>query len=373
MNSLGILLNEYWILKSKDRNKYYQLKDDIYKYKNFYKNKLGYNLIVTQDVIKLEKLPADPHKWMGIESFETPLDYILLLIVLMFLEDKVNEEQFLLSEVTDYITLHSPNQQSLDWTIYQNRRSFVRVIKFMNKMGMIDTNDGSSEEFYSSYEAEALYENTGVSKYFMRHFFGNIQNYKSIKDFRNDEWIDRQEDLTVVKRNNVYRKLLISPGFYWKSNDSEYLYLKNYRHIIEDDFDKYVNGELHFHRKGCYLVMNEDCNYKGTFPENKNISDIVLLFASELLEQISTGDINVDLDDNIVLNEYEFTQQIERIKDKYSKGWGKSYKEMKIENLVDEILVYMERFEIAQRFEDNIKIYPIIGKITGRYPKSFEL
>ena len=57
-------------------------------FKDFIKDKLGYQLIVNSDFIKLEKIPNKAEPWMKIEDFDSPIQYALLCVVLMYLEDK---------------------------------------------------------------------------------------------------------------------------------------------------------------------------------------------------------------------------------------------------------------------------------------------
>ena len=46
MNTLETLLDRRWILKSRDRDLYYQVKDDLGGLRKFVTEKLGYPLIV---------------------------------------------------------------------------------------------------------------------------------------------------------------------------------------------------------------------------------------------------------------------------------------------------------------------------------------
>ena len=102
MNVLEILLSRRWILKSKDRELYYQVKDEVSKVKKFINEKLGYQLIVNPYLIKLEKTPAVSENWMGISEFQHKIEYVFLCMILMFLEDIEAVEQFVLSELTEY-------------------------------------------------------------------------------------------------------------------------------------------------------------------------------------------------------------------------------------------------------------------------------
>ena len=49
------------------------------------------------------KIPAHAEAFMGIEEFTDLKDYCILCVLLMYLEDKAEGEQFLLSELIDYV------------------------------------------------------------------------------------------------------------------------------------------------------------------------------------------------------------------------------------------------------------------------------
>ena len=51
-------------------------------------------------LIKVEKIPAAPENWMGIQDFREPMEYVFFCIVLMFLEDKETDTR---SRVADGI------------------------------------------------------------------------------------------------------------------------------------------------------------------------------------------------------------------------------------------------------------------------------
>ena len=97
------LLENYIILKDNDKELYYDIKDNINDYMNMIKEYLSYKLIIKDNFIKLEKVPANPQGFMGIKEFDSIKEYVFFMILLIFLEDKNNEEQFILSNLTEYI------------------------------------------------------------------------------------------------------------------------------------------------------------------------------------------------------------------------------------------------------------------------------
>ena len=71
---------------------------------------------------------------------------MFFLYDLMFLEEKEAEEQFVLSELTEYIQGQYREEQ-IDWTVYQYRRHLIKVIKYCVNCGILNLNDGSEENF----------------------------------------------------------------------------------------------------------------------------------------------------------------------------------------------------------------------------------
>ncbi|HHW47927.1 MAG TPA: TIGR02678 family protein, partial [Clostridiaceae bacterium] len=176
MKELEILLENFWIIKEKDPELYHMVKDATPKFKDFVEEKLGYKIIVNAYMIKLEKLPGKAESWMGIQQFTSAMEYAFFCILLMFLEDRGANDQFVLSQITEYIQAVYPGEVKVDWTLFSHRKSLVKVLKFATEIGLINVDDGNEQKFMESVETEVLYESTGLSRYFVRNFTGNILN-----------------------------------------------------------------------------------------------------------------------------------------------------------------------------------------------------
>ena len=75
----------------------------------------------------MEKIPVVPEGFMGIRDLSSKEEYAYLCMLLMFLEDKDAQEQFILSQLTEYLAANMPGELS-DWTLYTNRRKLIRVL-----------------------------------------------------------------------------------------------------------------------------------------------------------------------------------------------------------------------------------------------------
>lgn len=371
MNALEILLGRRWILKSRDRELYYQVKDQLGAVKRFLTEKLGYQVIVNPYLIKAEKMPAKPENWMGILEFHHKIEYVFFCIVLMFLEEKEAEEQFVLSELTEYIQGQYREEQ-VDWTIYSFRRHLIKVLKYCVSCGILNVDDGNEESFARDDSSEVLYENTGVSRYFMKNFTQDIMGFSSPEDFQKEEWIGVDEDRGIVRRQRVYRRLLMTMGMYRDpETEEDFAYVKNFRNMIQGELSEFLDCELHVHRSGVFLILGEDCRMGRCFPEENTLSDIVLLVNSLIGEKIQEGKIVPGAEEQIVLPREAFLGILEECRERYSRGFIKTYREMTTKEFCQEVLSYMKELSLIEERRGDIWVSGAAGKIAGQYPKDF--
>ena len=373
MRPIETLLSKRWILKSREKELYYQMKDEVGKIKGFLTEKLGYPVIVNPNLIKIEKIPASLENWMGIQEFTDKIEYVFLCFILMYLEDKEAGEQFVLSELTEYIQSQEKDEP-IDWTIYRFRRHLIKVMKFCVKEGIMEINDGNEDSFMKSDAGEVLYENTGASRYFMRNLTRDISEYEKPEDFLKEEWIGMNEDRGIIRRQRVYRRLLMSMGMYQTfKTEEDFYYVKNYRNMIQGDLEALLDCELQVHRTSAFLIMGEDSSLGRSFPEENTLSDIVLLWCHLYREKIERGEIPVPADEDVKIPKEMFTALLEECKKIYGSGWIKTYREMTMGEYCKKIKDYMLQMEFIEELHDSIRIHSVVGKIAGVYPETFKV
>ena len=203
------LLYNFWITKEDNPDLYYKIKSSQNRLKDFIIKNLGSNLIIHEKFIKLEKIPTLVKANNGIESFTSTLDYVILLLVLIFLEDKAKGDRFILSDLIEYIkntaiTLeldHIPN-----WNLISDRRSFSNVMNFLSSLSAIKIKDEEKISFVEDKESDALYESMGISNYIMRLFDNEIYDITDEKEFLRTEFLTQDENYGDIRRYKVFRK-----------------------------------------------------------------------------------------------------------------------------------------------------------------------
>ena len=379
MTTFEKLLENYWFVKDINQEGYNLVKQDLTdEIQDFIKNKLGYKLIVNPYLIKMEKIPGKPQEFMGIQEFNTKLEYVFLCLILIYLEERTRGEQFILSELIDYIqnlvVEVDINDIKIDFTIYSQRKSMVKVLKFIKEMGFIKLYDGDENKFAENIENDVLYEVTGISKYFMRNFSSNIVECNLYTDIYEKEQLGLQQDKGKERRQRVYRRLFTENVVYKENeNDQDYNYIRNYRNSINQDVDKMLESTLEVHKNGAYILLVEDKNFKHTFPASNGISDVVLFVNRVIKEKISLNEYQKDINDLVMISEIQLTKLVREVKNRFSKGFSKEYREMEEDKLVLDIIDYMKQFDMIRENKDakEYVIMPIVSKIIGKYPKDF--
>ena len=369
---LEYLLNNYWCIKEQNPDIYFKIKNHLDYYKDFIQTKLGSRLIVNDRFIKLEKIPSIPKTYMGIHTFTDKLEYTILFIVLLFLEEKPKLEQFILSNLLDFIT-NTATTLELDnipnWNILHHRKCLVTVINQIKKLGIIKVVE-ESNLFTEDTQAEALYETTGLSNYYVREFKNNILEYNNLSDYINDEFSVQNENIGDVRRYKVYRHLLYALVTYSEDlTEYEIDYLRKFRTSINNEFSKYTTSELELTRNMAVLMYDDISKEKFDFPNNKAITDIVLLVNHSILKKVTDEELELNSDETITISKEQLTRIIKDVRKENLSYFSKYYKDMTLDNYLNEVLLYMKEYDFIREYHQDYKIYPMVSRITGYIPK----
>lgn len=372
MNEVRTLLEQFWICKDSDKETYYKVKRDIPNFQKFVREQLGWKLIHTENLLKLEKIPAHAESFMGIQEFSDVLDYCILCVVLMYLEDKEEEEQFLLSELIDYVETKLKGSISIDWTSFTQRKSLVRALQYMEKMQMLRVYEGSSEAFGLELGQEVLYENTGYSKYFATTFPMDISEFENWEDFEKKRFEELQDDRGAARINRVYRQLAVCPAMYWEEHtDSDSLYLKNQRYWVSKYLEHNLGGTLQIHKNAAFFMMDEDDCYGRVHPRDAMLPEIVLLFCAQIQEYLQNGTFSKQEDETILMDDTDFRKTILECRKKWNMAWSKEYREMPDKKFIENVKKYMKDWMMIREKEGMIRIFAAAGKQKGFYPDDY--
>lgn len=373
MEAAKALIENCWIDKKTDKELYMKVRRELPKCQKFFREQLGWTVINNEQILKVEKIPAHAESYMGITDFTESRDYCLFCAVLAFLEDKEEQEQFLLSELVDMLELQLKGVIDVDWTSFTHRKSLVRVLQFCEHLRLLEAYEESSDNV-SSIGQEILYENTGLSRYMAVNFAYSIDNFQSWEDFEKQQNEESEADRGHYRINRVYRQMAAAPALYWsQSDDPDSIYLKNQRQWIQKNFSEYLGGQLHIHKNAAFLVMDEEESFGERHPREAMLPELVLLFCGRIREKADEGVWMKRQDECIIASKKEFQEELHDCRGRYSPAWSKEYREMEDDKLLTAVISYMKSWRMIDESDGEIVIYPAAGKMIGDYPAEFEL
>jgi len=373
--ALALLLENYWVVREEQPESYNLIRQYEPQLRSYFLEKCSWRLIQNPQFYKLEKIPAQPEQWMGIQAFQQPRDYALLCCLLAYLEEKSVEEQFLLSDLCENILALYPHEKNaggnLNWESYEYRRSLVRVLKFAVECGIVRLVDGDSEQFALRPDSEALYEGTLLARYFLRSYPKDLHQYKSIGDLQSAEFFDEEATVGLGRRARIYRQLLLTPCYNaLKARPEDFLYLRNMHRRLRDELEKYTGLQFELYKDCAMLTSPERTSWcKQVFPFHQSgIHTVILHFARLCRQLLAEG---MALSDG--LSPVEVEQLAGKCREQYGSGWTKEYREMSISKLALNLVEELAAWNLADRDVETGFVYfrSVLGRWIGRYPEHY--
>ena len=363
------LLYNFWIVKDGNEEIYYKIKYNQNKIKDFVSKNLGSNLIIHNRFIKLEKIPSYLVASEGINTFNNVEDYIFLALILLYLEDKARGDLFVLTDLIDYvkntsITLelnHIP-----DWSLKKDRKGIDAAINFLVNLSAIKVKDRDKVSFVDNRESQALYEVTGISNYIMRLFDTSITDITDINDFLKLEFQNQDEEKGDVRRYKVFRNILYLPSTSTKSiSSSEIDYIKKNRNYIKNEISSKLDMEVEITNNLTLLYDDTSSTMKDNFPNNKKITEIVLMVNKEILDDIKNGKIILDNYECASVDISYLKMIIKRIKNEKIPYIGKTLEKETFDKFYKEVVNYMCMYNFISIDGDLVTINPTISRMVG--------
>ena len=259
---------------------------------------------------------------------------------------------------------HIPN-----WNILHHRKCLVNVLNHLKELYIIKVVE-EKNLFTEDEKAEALYETTGLSNYYMREFKNNILEYTNINDYISDEFTNQNDNIGDVRRYKVYRHLLYSLVSYTEDlTQFEIDYLRRFRSSINNEIKKYTESELELTKNMALLLYEPITKEKYDFPNNKAISDIVLMVNYKIVNEVDNEMITLNQDETITITKEYLYRIIKEVKKENLPYLSKNYKDMPIDNFIKETISYLKEYDFIREYEQGYKIYPITSKLVGYIPK----
>jgi uncharacterized protein (TIGR02678 family) len=371
--AFDILMEQFWIVRDREPENYRMIRECEQELRSYLHELLGFRLTVHLHFIKLEKIPPRPESWMGIPSFTTNQHYGMFCCLLAFLEEKqIHSQQFILSELCEYIKMMYPVSTPIHWENHEHRRILVHVIKFAEKLGILCTVEGQIEHYSGDIEIEVLYNIESVSRYVMRFFPHDLTRYKSFFDLVPPT--SPEEETAKDRKTRLYQQLYLSPVLYmeeWGRKDFEWMRSKH--SYLREEIEGYTPYQFELYQNAALLVLNQDDRERDLFPSRTTLDAIGLQLAALVRERVKDQILEVSPDGILRLTYGEWEQLVHLCKMQKESGWNKKHREASVSKIAAEVLENLIGWRMAN-YEPSVplvQLYPLFARLVGEYPPDY--
>ena len=380
--AIQLLLENRWLPRQQMPEEYFLVRRHEKRVREYFRDKCGWPLLVNARYYKLEKIPAEPRPFMGIQEMQSPEDYALLCCVLAYLEEQEVEGMFLLGGLCEALLDFYPEDGiagPLNWESYNWRKALIRVMNFLLSEGVLQVIEDESEAFLQKgrlpdgvYAGEALYEVMPLARVFLRSYSRSFQGV-SVEELcatTLSQGHEEEGQQGEARRRRVYRELLLQPACYRHGeNEADFAYLRNMQRRVREELEERTGLMLELYNDTAMLVSHERPSwFRDIFPVRmRGLHDLILHFATQVRSGLAGTEESLP-----VWTEAEFQAQMERLKAGTGSGWTKEYRDMGLKHLAEALLAELCGWNMAEVDEDGlIHVRPALLRLCGSYPSDY--
>lgn len=376
LRAIHLLLEHRWIQKGDMPDEFYLIRQHERELRRFFQEKLDWPLVCRSRYYRLERIPAVPQAFMGLEGLAGVQDYILLSLTLAFLEDQDEEGQFLLSDLLEALPALFPKEyeERLDWNSYTWRKAIVRVISVLAELKVLEVVEDRSTAFVtkglSDGGGEALYRVTELARVFLRFFPRAIDSYEDAAAFCAGEMREGSQEAVRARQIRINRRLLLEPAYVREAGiaEADFSYLLGRRSDTVEQFAESVGLTLELYEDAAMLVsIGQPDWYRDYFPVRfKGIHEVLLHLADILRREAEAAPKGY-------YTETDLLQAVARARAARGKGWTKEYRDMSDKRLFGDLLDAMEDWQMARRTAEGLlELLPPFWRLVGDYEEQEE-
>ena len=156
------------------------------------------------------------------------------------------------------------------------------------------------------------------------------------------------------------------PAIYRENiSDSEDDYLRKMHKNIEKELLDNLDLTTEITKNMALIYTDESSIQKDYFPNNKRITDIILLINKEIADYINRANIKQSSLETFTINSDTLKQIITESREKLKPYFSKAYLNLTPKKYLEEIIQTMEDYHFIKENISTFTVYPLIYRFLG--------
>ncbi|WP_199925536.1 DUF2398 family protein [Paenibacillus bouchesdurhonensis] len=292
-NLVFSLWSEEWVYSKHKPELYSRIRSHEHKLKAIFRDWFHYPIYMGDGYVRLIKRPErrvlDPNPT---HSLKYQIDFVLYACVLAFMEEKGEDQQFVLRELLESIKAYYPGgPDAISWSDHGVRTSLIRVIKTLEQERLLLMFDRTIDQFRDSEDYDLLIQVSNGLRHAIRQTRVPLSEFSNMTLLR--EALHQEEiEEGILCEQRIWRRLFAQGCLFLSElSQDEEIYAERHGLRMQQKLEEVFQGVfLERYASTWLLVHDKPREGKCVYPTYNTHSHIVTAIGTHLRDRLDQGE-----------------------------------------------------------------------------------
>lgn len=288
-----LLWSEEWVYSEHKPEFYSRIRSHEHKLKAVFREWFHYPIYMGDGYVRLIKRPErrvfDPNPT---HSLKYQMDFVLYACVLAFMEEKGEDQQFVLRELLESIKAYYPGgPDAISWSDHGVRTSLIRVIKTLEQERLLLMFDRTIDQFRDSEDYDLLIQVSNGLRHVIRQTRVPLYEFSNMILLR--EALHQEEiEEGILYEQQIWRRLFAQGCLFLSElSQDEEIYAERHGLRMQQKLEEVFQGVfLERYASTWLLVHDKPREGKSVYPTYNTHSHIVTAIGTHLRDRLDQGE-----------------------------------------------------------------------------------
>lgn len=361
-----LLWSEEWIYRDHKPDLFYRIRSHEHELKTIFREWFHYPIYIGDGYVRLIKRPErrvlDPNPT---HSLKYQMDFVLYACTLAFMEEKGEDQQFVLRELLESIKAYYPGgSDAIWWSDHGVRTSLIRVIKTLEQERLLLMFDRTIEQFRESEDYDLLMQISNGLRHVIRQTRLSLSEYSDMISLR--EALHQEEnDEGKICEQQIWRRLFAQGCLFLSElSQDELVYAERHGLRMQQKLEEVFQGVyLERYASTWILVHDKTREGKTVYPAYNTHSHVITAIGTHLRNRIEQGEQWLNHRGYIALSAHDVFDLFVSVRRANQEHLAKS--NLSDRALWEEVADYMKRLGLLKVVNDEWIFSDALGRVVG--------
>lgn len=361
-----LLWSEEWIYREHKPELYFRIRSHEHKLKAVFREWFHYPFYMGEGYVRLIKRPErkvlDPNPT---HSLKYQMDFVLYACVLAFMEEKGEDQQFVLRELLESIKAYYPGEpDTISWSDHGVRTSLIRVIKTLEQERLLLMFDRTIDQFRDNEDYDLLMQVSNGLRHAIRQTRGSLSEHSNMNSLR-EAFHQEEIEEGMICEQQIWRRLFTQGCLFLSElSQDEVIYAERHGLRMQQKLEEVFQGVfLERYASTWILVHDKIREGKSVYPAYNTHSHIVTAIGTHLRDRLEQGESWLNHRGHVALHGKDAFDLFVSVRRENLEHLAKS--SLSDRALWEEVVDYMKQLGMLKVVNDEWIFSDALGRVAG--------